>query len=275
MLQEAIDSATLTSRSALDGDLPIDLDGMSWPWLHETLFLQDDPFLDLPVNFESSGPVRATDLESGLLPGMTSNGTVPDDSTLQTRSQETNITNSSLDLTSALTKEADDLVDYATRAASNSDARLPRVTQWQNAELRLQDMMRLQSSHQEDRADTTFMLKRTVEVYLKEFNRLWPMVSEDGFDPDDIHPILYLVIISIGSMYGIAIQRQFGTLLHKRLRRLLTASLFDLEGPEGDLMWLAYARLLTQVQGLYFGQKHGFSYAQVRLHGPNAVLERV
>ncbi|KAK6432744.1 hypothetical protein LTR95_011084 [Oleoguttula sp. CCFEE 5521] len=63
-------------------------------------------------------------------------------------------------------------------------------------------------------------------------------------------------------MYGPNLQKHLGTLLHKRLRRLLTASLFDLEGPDSNLLWLAHARLLTQVQGLYFGQKKAFSYAQ-------------
>jgi hypothetical protein len=99
--------------------------------------------------------------------------------------------------------------------------------------------------------------------YMPKFNRLWPMFSRYQFDPDTLNPILYLVLVSIGSMYGSVPQKHFGTLLHTRLRRLLAGSSFDLETPEGDMVWLAHARLLTQVQGLYFGQKQGFSYAQV------------
>lgn len=76
-------------------------------------------------------------------------------------------------------------------------------------------------------------------------------------------------------MFGQASQRQYGTLMHERLRRLLSASLYDFEGPEDHLVWLAQARLLCKVVSLYLGQTQGFSYAQHLNAIANPQLERM
>jgi hypothetical protein len=164
----------------------------------------------------------------------------------------------------SLADEVDELVEYATRTASEAASRDDRQTYWQLAS----DRLRPAFQHYEDTVTSAYnhdhILRHAIMVYyMPRFNRLWPFFSQYCFDPDTLNPVLYLVLVSIGSMYGPDYQKHFGTLLHTRLRRLLAASLFDLEGPEGDMTWLAHARLLTQVQGLYFGQKQGFSYAQV------------
>jgi hypothetical protein len=155
------------------------------------------------------------------------------------------------------------IVDHATKIAFEMDASLARDPHWKDTSAGLTYLLDDDKSPQSSAVEDESVLHHFIGKYLAEFNPLWPMFSDDHFDPKVLHPVLYLVLASIGSMYGSTLHKQFGTLMHKRLRRLLTAGLFDLEGCDGDHLWLAHARLLTQVQGLYFGQQQGFSYAQV------------
>jgi len=243
-------------------NLPVDLDGMSWPWLHETLFLQNDPFAGL---FDD--PALQQDYARITASG---DGSTREDLTMANRGEL--IPSPSLDGTPtfssdpnvALAAEADGLVEYATKASSDLVTRATRRSYWCTASSRLRPILLtngLRTAHDSD--DDHLMHHVILSDYMPKFNRLWPMFSRYQFDPDALNPMLYLVLVSIGSMYGTIPQKHFGTLLHTRLRRLLAGSSFDLENPEGDMIWLAHARLLTQVQGLYFGQKQGFSYAQV------------
>lgn len=160
-------------------------------------------------------------------------------------------------VTAALSDEVQDLVDYATRVATDDIDPFGSVSHPIRASPRLAIIL----SSSRDASGN--ILLDAIKLYFDHFNPLWPMFSCSDYEAQTVHPVLYLTQVSIGSMYGTPNQQQFGTLLYKRLRRLLTASLFDLEGPETDLLWLAHARLLTQVHGLYFGQKQSFSYAQV------------
>jgi hypothetical protein len=244
-------------------NLPVDLDGMSWPWLHETLFLQNDPFAglfdDTALQNENAGVLSfdGNADEDGL--AMANEGPL-----IPSPSAEDHPIASS-DSNVALAEEADGLVEYATKATSEVANRAARRSYWRVSSRRLRPI--LHTNHvrtaDDDDDDEHLMHQVILSDYMPKFNRLWPMFSRYHFDPDALHPMLYLVVVSIGSMYGSVHQKHFGTLLHTRLRRLLAGSSFDLENPEGDMIWLAHARLLTQVQGLYFGQKQGFSYAQV------------
>lgn len=233
--------------------LPVDLDGLSWPWLHETLFLQDDPFAGL---FDDM-PSRGVETHK-IIPG------VPDQLGDTVGLDMADAAADTVAPKASLTEEVDELVDYATRTASEAVSRGDRQSYWQLASDRLRPAFLHYENIGTGAYDHDHIMRQAIVVYyMPRFNRLWPFFSQYCFDPDTLNPVLYLVLVSIGSMYGPDYQKHFGTLLHKRLRRLLAASLFDLEGPEGDMTWLAHARLLTQVQGLYFGQKQGFSYAQV------------
>jgi hypothetical protein len=244
------------------GNLPIDLDGMSWPWLHETLFLQNDPFAGL---FDDAAPQQDHSHEASM-------GGNPGGPALAIADGEASIPSptgdgqaaASTDPGSVLAAEADALIGYATNSGSEEAIRAARQSHWRAASSRLEAVFFPNFLDAAQDRDGDHLLRRIVlSDYMPKFNRLWPMFSRYQFDPDALNPMLYLVLVSIGSMYGSVSQKHFGTLLHTRLRRLLAGSSFDLEHPEGDMIWLAHARLLTQVQGLYFGQKQGFSYAQV------------
>lgn len=236
------------------GNWDVDLDGMSWPWLHETLFLYDDP----PVaNIFTPALSQSQTLNHSNEALVSING---DGSPFEPAG----------DVPATLSTEVDNLIRHATDVACNPETQGLTSEFWRNAAMRLQSIIGENSvatdhaSELDERAASSHILNQAIVLlYLPNFNRLWPMFCEDEFGPETLHPVLYLVLVSIGSMYGSDKLKQFGMLLHKGLRRLLVSSLFELERPEGDLIWMAQARLLTQVQGLYFGQPQSFSYAQV------------
>ncbi|KAE8420786.1 fungal-specific transcription factor domain-containing protein [Aspergillus pseudocaelatus] len=101
-----------------------------------------------------------------------------------------------------------------------------------------------------------------MEMYRKKFSPLWPLLSGKDLDPDRLHPLLFLAVVSIGCMYGSPQQCKFGNILHEHIRKHVADSLIGLEEGGGDILWLGQTRLLTQVAALYFGQRRGFSYAQ-------------
>lgn len=255
----SIQQVTDTVSSAADWDL--DLDGMAWPWLHETLFLYDDPpiaNMAIPAlghsqAFHNPGETFCSTNNGGAAGG---DGTriVPAD-----------------DVSANLGVEVDNLIRHATDFACDPETRGIPPDFWRLAAMRLQSIVgesivaANHASERDERASSPHILHQVIAVhYLPNFNRLWPMFPQDEIGPETLHPVLYLVLVSIGSMYGSDKLKQFGMLLHKGLRGLLSASLIELERPDGDLVWMAQARLLTQVQGLYFGQPQSFSYAQVR-----------
>lgn len=97
--------------------------------------------------------------------------------------------------------------------------------------------------------------------YLDHFGLLWPLLSRQNLDLDSLHPLLYLVLTSIGAMYGTAAQSTYGRMMHAAIRKTLMLPL-EFEDSDDEFLWLAQARLLTQVAALYFGQPKAFSYAQ-------------
>ncbi|KIX92751.1 uncharacterized protein Z520_11603 [Fonsecaea multimorphosa CBS 102226] len=104
-------------------------------------------------------------------------------------------------------------------------------------------------------------LYRFYGLYCANFGPLWPLLSPQNTEADALHPLLFLTLTSIGSMYGGPAASNFGAMMHARIRVSLCAVL-DFDDAEADSLWLAQARLLTQVAALYFGQPKAFSYSQ-------------
>jgi hypothetical protein len=104
-------------------------------------------------------------------------------------------------------------------------------------------------------------MQHLVLLYLQHFGVLWPLLTRQSLEIDTLHPLLYLVLASIGAMYGGSASINFGTMMHSRIRPYLTVA-FELDEDGSDFLWLAQARLLTQVSSLYFGQARAFTYAQ-------------
>lgn len=234
-----------TFESEQDSSSAGSLDDTAWPWLHENLFLLQNG--SKQANRKQRRP-SSTNADSPE--GPESDGTVGTATSDKMR-----------DTVSPLFNVIENLVAYAANTAFSPDDRLIRRRYWESVSLQLADIFNGFTG--EAAADPHRTLYQLVETYLAQFNVLWPLLNHEQLDAENHHPVLFLVVGSIGAMYGHGLQRQYGTLMHERLRRLLSASLYDLEGPDDGLVWLAQARVLTQISALYFGQHQGFSYAQV------------
>ncbi|KAL2070821.1 hypothetical protein VTL71DRAFT_13847 [Oculimacula yallundae] len=273
------------------------MDTMAWPWLHESMFLQVDYSEPWP-NFDEHGIVGANTVTLDGPLGNTSDeaSTIPVDghhsfhsanpTTASSRSASTWNTrehvpisnthdysssiSSTLDRTSELdtpqpessavaqSRIVDEIVTRAVELGSSRATKSSRSSHWQTEAIEVQSSFKL---HHDLTQNSSHALQIFIDLYLQHFGPLWPLVSLQNLDSDLLHPLLYLTLVSIGAMYGSNQSAQLGTLIHCRLRQVLTTSL-DFGAPDEDLVWLGQARLLTQVNALYFGQSQAFSYAQ-------------
>lgn len=263
----------------------------SWPWLHESLFLQGNPMINWSNEFGSSTidpPNMIQDPGLNLLPdgsapplasrtvsspmegfafGTQITATTQTDNTLPPEQQETggklqayisDVSDSKSEMV-LQDKIVEELVAYAGDQTLTPGSQMSRSFYWQSISIRIAEAFKFDSWQSEQ---SELSLYRMMEMYKEKFSPLWPLLSGKDFDPSHLHPLLFLTVISIGCMYGCARECKFGNILHEHIRRHLAASLIGLENGEGDILWLGQARLLTQVAALYFGQRRAFSYAQ-------------
>jgi hypothetical protein len=119
----------------------------------------------------------------------------------------------------------------------------------------------LQPGYEHGTTTTEAILQHFVKLYSEHFHQLWPLLPRRTLESGAMHPLLYLVLASIGAMYMGGSGSEYGTLLHNAVRQRLVQPM-DIDDPDDSLVWLAQARLLIQVAALYFGQPRAFSYAQ-------------
>lgn len=158
----------------------------------------------------------------------------------------------------------DDLVSAASRHIAHSDAQKRRCD-WSSASKRVAAAFQFLHSPEDKLGDDTTALATFVELYFEHFHPLWPLLSLQQLDYDSIHPLLFLTLSSIGAMYRGRLSCEYGSMMHTALCERLTGPLefeFDKCDERSNLVWLAQARLLTQVAALYFGQHKAFSFAQ-------------
>ncbi|KAE8442954.1 hypothetical protein EG329_002492 [Mollisiaceae sp. DMI_Dod_QoI] len=277
-------------------------DAMAWPWLHESLFLPaeyPEPWPEIHEQNlidENSGrnssrlqgnEIARTSMFSDnmrqnfhsvneMAPLSQSASTLNRDSWQQrreaisvptTRDSSPSISVNPISAVDSQQSESpaaaqnrivDEIVTQAVELGSLPATKTGRATHWQIVAMKVQNGFKLQS---EQPQQSSHALQHFIDLYLQHFGPLWPLISRQNLDYDLLHPLLYLTLTSIGAMYGGIQSAHFGTLIHCRLRQSLTTGL-EFGEPDEDLVWLAQARLLTQVNALYFGQSQAFSYAQ-------------
>jgi hypothetical protein len=155
----------------------------------------------------------------------------------------------------------EELIAYARATSLKPQPQRTPSAYWRSISVRVQRGFHL-SSMQDLGNVTDHSLDNFVKLYQDNFSHLWPFFARHTFDPSQLHPVLYLTLGSIGSMYGGNESSQYGSLMHEHLRDFLAESLFDFQHTDNDCVSLAQARSLTQVAALYFGHKRAFSYAQ-------------
>lgn len=150
-----------------------------------------------------------------------------------------------------------ELVAYAITA---SDVPLDeRRCHWEFVSTEVCRVFRLSQPHEGDDC----ILIQMVHLYKKTLLPLWPMICEKSLeDPASLHPVLFLVAVSVGAMCLDHNASVFGTIMHKRLRTSLITCFIDNDMPEPDTTWLAQARNTIQVVSLYFGQELELTCAQ-------------
>lgn len=109
--------------------------------------------------------------------------------------------------------------------------------------------------------DDSCYIDHYVGLYCQNFLPLWSMIPRYKLNISRLHPILYLVMSSIGAMYAQGDAAIYGTLMHEKLREVLTSPLLELTSSDADALSIGIARALTQVAALYFGHRRAFSYA--------------
>ncbi|CEN59945.1 hypothetical protein ASPCAL02386 [Aspergillus calidoustus] len=109
--------------------------------------------------------------------------------------------------------------------------------------------------------DPSTLLHHLADLYFANFEPLWPLFSPQNLHINQLHPLLFLVLTSIGAMYGDSACSHYGTMMHNQIRVCLAGPL-ELDDTDGDFTWLIQARSHTKVAALYFGQPKAFSFAQ-------------
>lgn len=257
----------------------------SWPWLHESLFLQGNSMLNWPNDFDSpidppnlipeSGLNLLTDAAPRAVPspakdlalGSSMTASTQMDDTFPSREEESeeNIyphpSNASACKREMALQEkiVEELVAYAGEQTLTLGSQMSRSFYWKSISIRIAETFKYDSWQS---GEPELLLYRMMEMYKENFSPLWPLLSGKDLDTDHLHPLLFLTVVSIGCMYGGDRECKFGNMLHEHIRRHLAMSLIGLEDAEGDILWLGQARLLIQVAALYFGQRRAFSYAQ-------------
>jgi hypothetical protein len=150
------------------------------------------------------------------------------------------------------------LVVHDLIAGASAEVNETCVAFWHNMSTKVADVFSLPVDPEYQQSET---LHRFCKVYAHHFGPLWPLLSPQTVDFDALHPLLFLVLTSIGSMYCGSSASKYGVMMHSQIRSALALSI-ELGDGDGDFLWLAQARLLTQVAALYFGQPKAFTYAQ-------------
>ncbi|KAJ8117606.1 hypothetical protein OPT61_g1251 [Boeremia exigua] len=148
-----------------------------------------------------------------------------------------------------------ELIAFALAPTSGTLSGNERASFWQAASIKVAHAFRLENG-----SSTAPALYYFCNQHLEHFAPLWPLLSRHSFDYGALHPILFLVVTSIGAMYCGSQAGDYGAMMHSQIRAVLTMAI-ELEDDEHDFVWLAQARLLTQVAALYFGQPKAFTYA--------------
>lgn len=257
----------------------------SWPWLHESLFLQGNSMLNWPNDFDSpidppsliqeSGLNLLTDAVPRAVPspakdlafGASMSASTQLDDIFPSREEQpdengyqhpSNISAFKSEM-ALQEKIVEELVAYAGEQTLTLGSQMSRSLYWKSISIRIAETFKYDSWQS---GEPELLLYRMMEMYKENFSPLWPLLSGKDLDPNHLHPLLFLTVVSIGCMYGGDRECKFGNMLHEHIRRRLAMSLIGLEDEVGDILWLGQARLLIQVAALYFGQRRAFSYAQ-------------
>ncbi|OAL52691.1 hypothetical protein IQ07DRAFT_380732 [Pyrenochaeta sp. DS3sAY3a] len=298
--------SSIPDLNIYDGPIPID-NSMTWPWLHEDLYLPADPSVfAMPLDSMNSQAFRSASYVNAAIDpfpiaaslpldglGVQSHGianvdqaadpvmagiNAQNDASVHAGFEDATATSSTLSagrnsyseaanfhppLATASTSRLEqsrivqDLIAFAAAPTAGTKSNDVRASFWEAASDKIAFAFEI-SCREGD--STELVLYRFCNQYMEHFAPLWPLLSRHLLDYDALHPALFLVLTSIGAMYCGSQASGYGAMMHTQIRGMLTTAI-ELEDDDKDFVWLAQARLLTQVAALYFGQPKAFTYA--------------
>ncbi|KAI5205111.1 hypothetical protein E4T39_03147 [Aureobasidium subglaciale] len=229
---------------------------VNWPWAHEQLYLRDGP---------DYGPYDAADLDGLQLPvdSMAPQhvNTIIGAGNLTEQGTSDNMIDASLLAISQLPTTPARVVESIVREAVEVARDTSRwAAFWNSASDQVSVAFNLSAAPEVPQGMN--VLEHFSNIYLEQFQPLWPLLWQPGLELDKLHPLLLLTITSIGALYSGAISSRYGSLLHEKMREILLVSPPQTDQTDQENLDLGRAMLLTQVAAIYFEQQHAFSAAQ-------------
>ncbi|CAD0109400.1 unnamed protein product, partial [Aureobasidium uvarum] len=224
---------------------------INWPWTHEDLYLRNGPdygpspsngLHDLPLSTGVPGQQAQDDRQQ---------------STAHVGNDHTPESNAQTELPMTPTQIVDIIINEALDSARDQ-ARWIRF--WESASDRVRAVFNL--SNAPEVSQSNGILDHFVDIYLEQFQPLWPLIWQPSFERGQLHPLLLLTMTSIGALYSGSASSRYGSLLHEKMREILLVSPPRVDHTDQENLDLGRAMLLTQVAAIYFEQQHAFSAAQ-------------
>lgn len=107
------------------------------------------------------------------------------------------------------------------------------------------------------------LLHTFVKSFFDNFHTLWPLTWRQGFEYDDVEPLLYLVMGSIGAMYMDSPRaKRYGLEMHIALRPKLLNACLSCPPDEEKSDAIFEALLLMEIMSLYLGSQEALKYTQ-------------
>ncbi|KAF2652917.1 hypothetical protein K491DRAFT_603861 [Lophiostoma macrostomum CBS 122681] len=241
---------------------PAMFDSLSWPWHHETSYLVESEPLDLVGQFANIVPPQ-TGSQQNMHPLATAHELERPSSPPSQRSRNLNqgpsapVQEMDVDASMEQTSLLEEIMAYALTAKGDATPNHDRSSFWYSISLKA--VKAFDISNDTEREDMP-LLEYLVLLFFKHFEPLWPMFCPQDLVINRLHPLLYLVLASIGAMYGDIRTVSFGTKLHTRIQSCLVEPL-ELRDPDYDSPWLAQTRCHSRIAALYFGQSRAISHA--------------
>lgn len=269
------DSADLTMSTANPADLlggspqsgispggahttldPFMFDSLSWPWHHETSYLVEPE----PLNLASQAPTalqqhQSYQSEHGY--GGANAGEAAEVSGDTDQTSSAPASQSYPDTSIEQAQVLDEIMAYALSVKADTSNRSEHSAFWYAASSKVAKAFNIYESPQSDGKP---LLEHFVDLFFRYFEPLWPLFSLQNLVINNLHPLLYLVLTSIGAMYGDNKAMSFGSKMHARVQACLVEPL-ELRDPSYDSPWLAQTRCHSRVAALYFGQSRAISHA--------------
>lgn len=244
---------------------PLMFDSFPWPWHHEASFLLGPEPMDTSVGDQTSATIQphqsrepehlqpSVDVDEVVQPLSAVSQTLGNYDQPSSASVEGSNVGTRMEQTQVL----DEIMQFALSIRSDSSNSHEFLPSWCALSSKVSKAFNVDENPQ---GNGTPFLEHCVRLFFRYFEPLWPMFSPQNLVINRLHPLLYLVLTSIGAMYGDHESINVGNQIHARLQACLVEPL-ELRDPDYDAPWLAQSRCHLRIAALYFGQPRAISHA--------------